>query len=83
MTGFTKFTTVIKTEENKHLIFPFLKSLGGKDRHNMESLMDLSPVAHITKYYIGGVHGDTIIPMYLEFGDHMENIVEIPKDFKP
>jgi hypothetical protein len=82
MTSFNKFTTVIKTEENKHLIFPFLKSLGGKDRHNMESLMEVSALSSVSKYYIGGVHGDTIIAMYHDFGEDMENIVEIPKDFK-
>lgn len=82
MTSFNKFTTVIKTEENKHLIFPFLKSLGGKDRRNMESLMEVSALSSVSKYYIGGVHGDTILPMYHELDEELQDIVEIPSDFK-
>lgn len=78
-----KYITVIKTEENKHLIFPFLKSLGGVDRHKIEELMDHPMKDRANKYYIGGAHWNTILPMYHELPEENQDIVEIPKDFKP
>lgn len=83
MNGFEKVTAVIRTDQNKHLIFPYLKSMGGVDRHGIENIMD-HPMHkdRVKKYYIGGVFGDTILPMYHELDEELQDIVEIPSDFK-
>lgn len=78
----TRYTTVVATKENRHLIIPFLKSLGGRDSIGVESTINdpYSQAYKVDRFYIEP-SDKIILPMYVKFKEERQRIVEIPEGF--